>query len=185
MTTYKPVIEYVNWQKLHRAVASIACRILREKEEFDTIIAIVKGGLIPARLLSDVLGIDEIGFIGVKLYKGVGEKEKTPKLTIPPTPPPTNKRILVVDDIVDTGTTLQLVIDELNRYTPAKIRSAAIYVKPWAIIRPDYYYETTSKWIVFPWERGESIREGIFLDEASIGIDSETYNYIGKCMGNL
>ncbi len=183
MAADKPVIEYIDWQKLHRAVVSIACKILEEKEEFDTIIAVVKGGLIPARLLSDVLGIDEIGFIGVKLYKGVGEKEKTPKLTIPPTPPPTNKRILVVDDIVDTGTTLQLVIDELNRYTPAKIRTAAIFVKPWTFIRPDYYYETTSKWIVFPWELGESIREGILAGENSLRVDKDTYIQIDKCIG--
>ncbi len=156
-------IMFLGWNELHRILLDLALRIKDSSMEFDTIYAIMKGGLIPARILMDLLDIEELGVIGVKFYKGVGIHSKKPVITQPPTLGVTGKRVLIVDDVVDTGKTLQLVIEELTRYDAEKIVSLAIYVKPWAMTTPDLYYGVTDKWIVFPWEVRETIVEGIDL----------------------
>ncbi len=156
-------IKFLGWNELHRILLDLAIRIRNSNMEFDTIYAIMKGGLIPARILMDLLNIDELGIIGVKFYKSVGLRGKKPIITQPPTISVTGKRVLIVDDVVDTGKTLQLVMEELTRYNAEKIVSLAIYVKPWAMITPDLYYGVTDKWVVFPWEIRETITEGIDL----------------------
>jgi len=158
-------IMFLGWNELHRILLDLAIRIKNSDMEFDTIYAIMKGGLIPARILMDLLDIDELGVIGVRFYKNIGIHGKKPVITQPPTIGVTGKRVLVVDDVVDTGKTLQLVIEELIRYDAEKIVSLAIYVKPWAMMFPDLYYGVTDKWIVFPWEVRETIVEGIELGE--------------------
>jgi hypoxanthine phosphoribosyltransferase len=152
-----PEIEYVSWKKIHLALVELAHRIMREYRP-DIVYAVLKGGLIPARILVDLLSIEEMGFIGVKAYRGVGVRKARPELTLPPTISVKNKNVLIVDDVVDTGLTLQLVIDELRRYGAREIKTLALYVKPWTMIYPDYYYEETSKWVMFPWEIVETLK---------------------------
>jgi hypoxanthine phosphoribosyltransferase len=152
-----PEIEYVSWKKIHLALIELAHRITGEYKP-DIIYAVLKGGLIPARILADLLSIEEIGFIGVKMYRGVGIRGAGPELTLPPTINVKDKTVLVVDDVVDTGLTLQLVVDELRRYGAREVKTLALYVKPWSIVYPDYYFEETNKWVVFPWEIVETLR---------------------------
>ncbi|MET1159436.1 MAG: phosphoribosyltransferase [Thermoprotei archaeon] len=152
-------MEYISWKKLVLALVEIASKIKNDNYKPDIIFGILKGGIIPARILSDLLEVGEIGFIGVRFYKKIGTREARPELTLPPTHSVKGLNVLVVDDIVDSGRTLQLVLDELNRYGPASLKSATIYVKKWSPIFPDYYYGITNKWVVFPWEFVETIRE--------------------------
>ena len=170
-------ILFLGWNELHKILLDLAIRIKENKMEFDTIYAIMKGGLIPARILMDLLNIDELGVIGVKFYRRVGIHDKKPVITHPPTIGVTGKRVLIVDDVVDTGKTLQLVIEELSRYDAEKIVSLAIYVKPWAMMTPDLYYGVTDKWVVFPWEIRETIVEGIDLEKY---VENPVLQYVVK-----
>src|SRR5260370_1482363 len=67
------------------------------------------------------------------------------------------KRVLVVDDVSDTGHSLRVVANHLRRKPVKEIRVCTIYMKPQSIFRPDYYARTTRKWIIFPWERLEAV----------------------------
>lgn len=171
MVEEKINIEYISWKQLHLASVNLATTMIGEGYRPDIIYAVVKGGLIPARILADLLEVDQLGFIGVKFYRGVGAKEAKPELTLPPTHAVRNKNILVVDDVVDSGRTLQLVIEELNRYGARNIKSLAIYVKPWSPIYPDYYYKETRNWVVFPWEITETLKE-VCIRPEDLGEDS-------------
>lgn len=157
----EPELEYISWREIHRVLYNLSQRIIREygRDYFDIIIAVAKGGLIPARILSDLIDIEEIGIIGVKFYKGVSESMAKPVLTHPLTTSVSGKSALIVDDVVDSGRTLQLVIDELYRHGASEVTSLALYIKPWATTRPDYYYKETTKWVVFPWEIIETLKE--------------------------
>ncbi len=159
MAREKPELLYVTWRRLHNILIELAYRIRDSNKTYDTIYAVVKGGLIPARIMADLLDVDEIGFIGARFYKGVSTHKAKPELFLPPTTPLNNKSILVVDDVVDTGRTLQLVIEELYRYGAERVETLAIYVKPWTIVYPDYYYKVTDKWIIYPWEIAETLKE--------------------------
>jgi hypoxanthine phosphoribosyltransferase len=179
MPTSNPTLEYVPWRTVHLAVASIAEKIMKEYPEVDLIYSIVKGGLVPSRLLADILGIGDMGFIGVRFYKDIGARKAKPELYLPPTRSVRDRNVLVVDDVADSGRTLQLVLDELIRYGASNVKSAILYVKPWSMVMPDYYYTITENWVVFPWEIAESYS---LMAEKEVDLDGDTpvFEKIGK-----
>jgi len=170
-------LEYISWRELHKALIILASRIRATGYKPDMIVGVLKGGLIPARILADLLEIGELGFIGVRFYRGVSKREAKPEITIPPVPSVSGRKLLLVDDIVDTGRTLQLVVDELYRYGCLEVKTLAIYVKKWSPVLPDYYYRVTDKWVVFPWELAETSNSGFNL-ESVVGEDLDIYSYM-------
>lgn len=179
------VLEYVTWTEVHRALIELSRRIIREGIEFDVVIAIAKGGFIPARIISDILGIEDIGVIAVKFYKRTGVQMAKPRILHSLTIDVYDKKTLIVDDVVDSGRTMQLVLEEAYRHGARVVKTLALYVKPWSTIRPDYYYKETRNWIVFPWELLEVYRElgRKAIEELRVKHDpilDETINYIKK-----
>lgn len=65
----------------------------------------------------------------------------------------------LVDEIVDSGQSLKLIIDHINQQGASEVKTATLYYKPSSIIKPDYYEKETSKWIIFPWETKETLKE--------------------------
>ena len=66
---------------------------------------------------------------------------------------------LLVDDVSDSGRTLQVAIDLARLYGAREVRTATLYIKKKTMLVPDYFVEEVDRWIVFPWEYGEVIRE--------------------------
>jgi hypoxanthine phosphoribosyltransferase len=86
----------------------------------------------------------------------------------------TGKKALIVDDVADTGKSLQLARDHVLQQGATEVRIATVYRKPWSVIKP-YYYETeTSCWVVFPWETKETIRKIVEKHGDKNAIDVET-----------
>ncbi|MEM1662426.1 MAG: phosphoribosyltransferase family protein [Desulfurococcaceae archaeon] len=174
----KPVeFQYVTWREVVEGCIELASRVKRDGFKPNIILSIVKGGLIPARIIADLLEVDEMCFIGVKFYKIAIQQDTKPRLTFPLTCSVRDKDVLVVDDVVETSRTIQLVVEELSRYGAKRIKTMALYVKKWSSLIPDYYYMMVDKWIVFPWEIVEAVRDGVDIS-SSIGEDSEIYNLI-------
>ena len=100
--------------------------------------------------------------MNVEFYTGVGQTLTEPQL-LPPLMDVSamdGKRVLVVDDVADSGSTLKMVMDMINAHglsldghttVKAEARSAVIYKKPRSVIEPDYMWRETDKWINFPW----------------------------------
>ncbi|WP_117354126.1 phosphoribosyltransferase family protein [Acidilobus sp. 7A] len=151
--------QLITWSQVDEAVNKIAEGIGASSFRPDAIVCIMRGGLIPGRLLADRLGIDDIGTIEVKLYISPGQRMERPFLRQPLTLPIKDRKVLLVDDVSDSGLTLQFAVQALSLYMPSDIRTAALYVKPWTKLVPDYYAEQVNKWIIFPWEVGEFKRE--------------------------
>ena len=118
----------------------------------DIIIAVARGGLLPAGALSYSLGVKLSDAINVEFYTDVAETLPDPVLLAPmlDTESIAGKKLLVVDDVADSGRTLALVVQLLQRYD-AEVRSAVIYAKPRSVVSPDYVWKRTDEWIVFPW----------------------------------
>jgi len=152
-------IEVVSWDELENLVDQIARTVIESGFKPDIIIGILRGGVIPARILADRLGVPDMATMEIKLYKGVGLRGDRPYLRQPPMLDLSGKNILVVDDISDTGLTLQLAVEVVNLYFPREVRTATVYIKPWTDFVPDYYGAKSRNWIVFPWEKEEYRRE--------------------------
>ncbi len=149
-----PTIEDIFYLSLE-----LAKKIINRGKKYDCIVGISRGGLIPTRLLSDFLDIKDIRIIRSIYYKGTGETLERPEIDISTLGDVRNKRVLIVDDVADTGDTLRMVKEEIIRKGAGKVEIATLYVKPWRNVKIDYYVAETDKWIVFPWEIREVLED--------------------------
>jgi uncharacterized protein len=135
----------------------LALRIRRDRYKPEIIVGVSRGGWPPARVMSDLLQNPNLANMRVEFYKDIGVRNKKPRITQPVTMEVTGKRVLVVDDVSDTGHSLRVVVDHLRRKPAKELRVSTIYMKPQSIFRPEYFSRTTRKWIIFPWERLEAV----------------------------
>ncbi|NPA96072.1 MAG: phosphoribosyltransferase [Crenarchaeota archaeon] len=149
----------LTWHRFLDMSIELAEKIVSSGKLPDTIVAVLRGGYFIAKILADYLGIDSIATIEVKFYKGIGERAERPIVVKPITEDMRDRDALIVDDVADSGRTLQVVADIARLHGARTVYTAALFYKPWSIIIPDYYVEETDKWIVFPWEVGETLRE--------------------------
>lgn len=147
-----PDREVLTWDAFGHAVRDVARTIVASAWQPDVVVAIARGGLVPAGALAYALETKAMGTLNVEFYRGVGETLPDP-VVLPPaldTSELTGLKVLVVDDVADSGRTLLLVLDLLRQHR-ADVRSAVIYTKPTSIVQPSYTWRETSSWIMFPW----------------------------------
>ncbi len=144
--------EVLTWDLFGTAGRELAQSIADSGYEPEIIIAVARGGLLPAGHLSYALGVKRSAAINVECYPDGTETRPDPVLLEPmlDTASLKGKRLLVVDDVADSGRTLALVL-ELLRKQGAECRSAVIYAKSASVVDPDYVWRRTDEWIVFPW----------------------------------
>lgn len=144
--------EVLGWDEFGEAARSLAGQVLSAGYRPDLVIAIARGGLLLAGAISYALGTKQCGSINVEFYTGIDERLPEPVLHPPmlDVPAVTGKRVLLVDDVSDSGRTLAKVVDLLAE-AGAEVRSATLYVKPRTVLVPDFAYRETPDWIVFPW----------------------------------
>ena len=135
----------------------LAQQISKDQYKPEIIVGVSRGGWPPARVMSDLLQNPNLANMKVEFYKDIGVRNKKPRITQPVTMEVVGKRVLVVDDVSDTGHSLRVVANHLRSKPVKEIRVCTIYMKPQSIFRPEYYVRTTRKWIIFPWERLEAV----------------------------
>ncbi len=145
----------VSWEKYHTLTRSLASHVLDDQLHIDEIVAISRGGLTLGHLLTDLLRVP-ISTFTIQSYTNIQEQGAV-KITKPLTVPLDGKTILLVDDVADRGTTMVRAIEYLNMFTPKKIYSLTLYYKPHSVYKPDYFSQSTSAWILFPYEPTEMI----------------------------
>jgi len=150
--------EVPTWDEIYEMLLSLAEKIRRDGFQPDLIIGICRGGWPPARVMSDLLGNPKMANISVEFYVDVAERKSKPVLTQPISTSVEGKKVLILDDVADTGKTLEIVKEHLFTRGADQVKIATIYYKPWSIVTPDYYEKETRRWIVFPWERKETVR---------------------------
>ncbi len=148
----------LTWDDIASAVSHVTDAITGSGYEVEVVVGILRGGVIPAVLVADRLGVRDIGVMDIKFYQAPGVTDKEPVLRQPLTLPIHGRSVLVVDDISDTGLTLKVALDVVRHYAPRSVRTATLYVKPWTKLVPDYYAVVTEDWIVFPWDFWEHRR---------------------------
>ena len=151
--------EIVTWKEIYNMLLDLAEKIQKDKFKPEIIIGIARGGWIPARVLSDLLNNPNIASIKTEFYIGFTKYLDGIKITQPISIDITNKKILIGDEIADSGKSLKKVIENLSEHGAMEIKIATIYCKPWSEIIPNYYEKITQKWIVFPWEIKETIEK--------------------------
>ena len=147
-----PTRETLTWEGFGVASRELTAQIVRSGWMPDLIIAIARGGLLPAGAISYAMGVKAMGTMNVEFYTGIGETLEEPQL-LPPLMDVSamfGKKVLVVDDVADTGHTLRLVREVLAQHVD-EARTAVLYHKSHSVIVPDYCWKPTDAWINFPW----------------------------------
>jgi hypothetical protein len=151
--------EIPSWEEIYELLLELADQIREDGFETDVVVGVSRGGWPPARVMSDLLEKPQLVNVATEFYLGVAETKGEPVITQPVSASVKGKKVLVVDDIADTGKSLKLIQTHLKERGATEIRVAAIYHKPWSIVVPDYYQKDTTSWVIFPWERKETIRK--------------------------
>ncbi|NNE74553.1 MAG: phosphoribosyltransferase [Acidimicrobiales bacterium] len=156
-----PRREILDWKSYGHAVADLAQIVADDGFRADLILAIARGGLFVAGSLGYALGIKNLFVMNVEYYTGVDQRLDMPVMLSPyiDVVDLSDQRVLIADDVADTGHTLNLVRDFCLE-TVADVRSAVLYEKPHSLVKCEYVWKRTSDWIVFPWSDMPPIVEG-------------------------
>jgi hypoxanthine phosphoribosyltransferase len=155
--------EILSWETFGEASRWLAQEVA-DDYDVDMILAIARGGLLIGGALGYALAVKNVYTMNVEFYTGVDERLEVPRI-LPPAPDFVDlqdARILIADDVADTGSTL-LSVQEFCAGKVAEVRTAVLYEKPHSLVKCDYVWRRTDRWINFPWSDQEPVvrRSGV------------------------
>jgi uncharacterized protein len=154
--------ETLTWDTFGDASRDLAQAIAADGFRPDLILAIARGGLFIAGALGYALSVKNLHVMNVEFYNGVGSTLDLPVM-LPPVPSAVDfsqKKVLIADDVADTGKTLELVGGFVAGHV-AEVRSAVVYEKPGSLVKCDYVWKYTDRWINFPWSSLPPVLPGV------------------------
>src|SRR5919197_2044355 len=144
--------ERMQWSEVGLAARTLAENVLDDGYRPDMLLSIARSGLVVGGALAYALEVKNKFTMNVEFYVGVDERLPMPMI-LPPVPELVDldeARVLVADDVADTGRTLALVKD-FCAGSVGETRVAVLYEKPGSIVRCEYVWRRTDRWIDFPW----------------------------------
>ena len=144
--------EVLDWATYGVAARALAQQVADDGYDADIVLAIARGGLFAAGSLGYALSVKNVYTMNVEFYTGVDERLEVPRI-LPPAPDfvdVSDARILIVDDVADTGHTLRSV-QEFCDGKVGEVRTGVLYEKSHSVVKCDYIWKRTDKWINFPW----------------------------------
>jgi len=158
---------YVSWDEYHMLIERLALKVAASKWQFNQILCLARGGMRPGDVLSRVFDIP-LAIMSTSSYRAdagtiQGRLDLAKYITMPKGE--LAGRVLLVDDLADSGVTLRAVVDRLRSMPSiSELRSAVIWVKGVSTYTPDYFVEMlpTSPWIHQPFEDYDNLKpEGL------------------------
>jgi hypoxanthine phosphoribosyltransferase len=150
--------EVMAWGDLGVAARDLAAQALADGYRPQVILGIARGGLLPAGAVAYALGVKNAFTISVEFYTGINERLDVP-MVLPPVPDLvdlSDEHLLIVDDVADTGGTLE-VVQRFCAGRVAEVRTAVLYEKPRSVVKCDYVWRRTDRWITFPWSADDPL----------------------------
>ena len=150
--------EHMSWDDFGVAGRDVAQMVVDDGYEPDMILAIARGGLLIGGALGYALAVKNVYTMNVEFYTGVDERLEVPRI-LPPAPDFVDlghARILIADDVADTGHTLRSV-QQFCEGKVAEVRTAVLYEKSHSLVQCDYVWRRTDRWILFPWSDKDPI----------------------------
>jgi hypothetical protein len=145
---------YVSWDDLDEMVGSLAEQV---GTDYDVVLAITRGGLVPAGMLAYRLGFRNILVAAVVYYDDAGQPAEQPTFfQFPSDPLLHDRRVLIIDEVWDTGTTIAAVVGRVE-LAGGRPTTAVLHYKPARSkveLVPDYHVAATDDWVVYPFKHG-------------------------------
>jgi hypoxanthine phosphoribosyltransferase len=153
--------EVMTWEHLGEAARELALAVVDSGYRVDILLAIARGGLLPGGAVAYALGVKNSCAMNVEFYTDVDQRLEVP-MVLPPAPELIDlqhARMLIVDDVADTGRTLE-VVQDFCAGKVAEVRTAVLYEKSQSLVKCDYVWRRTDRWIDFPWSSQPPVAGG-------------------------
>jgi hypoxanthine phosphoribosyltransferase len=159
---------HLTWTQIEDLAIRLADRL---PSGYDVMLVITRGGMVPACIISERMNLRNILVAAVMFYTGEARTlEKPIFLQFPADPLLNGKRVLIVDDVWDSGRTIMAVKQRVLE-AGGHPKTAVLHFKPaksrYTHERPDYYVDETDAWVVYPWDVGESVLPPHLLEPVS------------------
>ncbi|AEA46483.1 phosphoribosyltransferase [Archaeoglobus veneficus] len=148
----------LTWDHVYRLCLKLAGDIRKSGFSPEAIVAVGRGGWVPARILSDTLDIRNLYSVKAEHWD-VAEKREDAVITQPLNADISGMNVLVVDDVTDTGKTMDVVVQHVKELGANETKTAVLHHKNTSSFRPDFAAEILDEWIwiVYPWGVFETI----------------------------
>lgn len=161
------------WSQIFDLLFCQAQKIQNQSYRPDVVVGIARGGLISARILTDLLETPELEILQMEFYTGINQTRLKPTIKQPINHNFAGKKTLIVDDIADSGESLKLAQTHFQELFAKEIKTATLFKKPFSAIIPDFYEKQTSNWVVFPWDTKETLRKIIQKNQGKRALNQE------------
>lgn len=150
--------EVMDWGLFDRLSRDVAEKIKASGFQPDFMVGLARGGWVLSRVLCDYLGVKDLVSLKVEHWGVTATPDGRAQIKYPFDIDLTGRRVLVVDDITDTGDSMILAVNYVREKNPAEVRTAALRHIEGSKFVPDYYGdEITWRWVVFPWNYVEDM----------------------------
>lgn len=157
----KIAFQKLSWESFAQDVVACCIKVQEQEVEIDMVVSISRGGMVAARIVSDMLALP-VAHMSMTSYQDM-KKQKKPVLTEPITLPLFGKHVLVVDEVSDTGDTFIEALAHIGLYAPVSVHTMSPYIKPHTAHTPDFFLLTIDAWIIFPYELQETFTSFLSL----------------------
>lgn len=146
-------VELVSWDDVYARCREVANQVRESGFRPDVVVAIARGGFAPARILCDFLDIHDLASIKVEHYRAGAREAGAARVVYPLNADITDRSVLLVDDVNDTGDTLAVASPYLKEQQPAELRVAVLDHKERTGFDVDYFGRRVREWhwITYPW----------------------------------
>ena len=150
--------QVMDWNYFYKLARQVADKINSSGYKPDIIVGLARGGWVLARVLCDFVGVKDLLSLKVEHWGVTATPDGTAKLKHPLNVDVTGKKLLVVDDITDTGESMRVTVEYLKSLNPSEIRTASLQHLTCAKFKADYVGEVLPwRWVIFPWNFTEDM----------------------------
>ena len=150
--------QIMDWNYFYRLAKEVANKINSSGFKPDIIVGLARGGWVLARVLCDFVGVKDLVSVKVEHWGVTATPDGKAKLKYPLKVDLTGKKVLVVDDITDTGESMRVTVEYLKTLNPSEIRTASLQHLTCSKFKADYVGEVLPwRWVIFPWNFTEDM----------------------------
>ena len=158
MSSDKFECEIMSWDQFYKLAKEAGEKIKASGYTPDIIVGLARGGWCLARVLCDLLGVKDLVSLKVEHWGITATPDGKAKLKYPFNIDLSGKRVLVVDDITDTGESMRISVEYVKTLNPLEVKTVTLRHIEGSKFKPDYYAEEiTWRWVIFPWNFTEDL----------------------------
>ncbi|MEM2918600.1 MAG: phosphoribosyltransferase [Candidatus Altiarchaeota archaeon] len=172
----------ISWDEILEFSDIVAEKILSANFEPNVIVGITRGGWIPSMLLSDRLQVKDLLSVKIQHWGITAKKDENAKIIVPIKKNLSGKKVLLVDDLTDTGESMLLAKNHVYELNAEEVKTATLIHKEQSSFKPDFYAKKIEKWVwvILPWNIYEDLTNLISkFPEKNLSVD-EIHNKLKK-----